>query len=669
MSVATQRTKRRQHREETRARSSTPPRRSCASSSFRELSVDALMSRTGHTRTVFYRHFDDIPSLVLALIAGGRRRARRGRASSGRRPSASAPRRRASGSALFVDFYVRNGPLVHAVAEAAHHDDAVEQAYDAMVEGFIAITDAGDRGARRARRAGAARRARDRARAGADAQRLPRRLARPRARHRPGARARNGLRRSGPGRCSRTALSAIGSGDRLAGTPGSGPGRGRPRTAGRGGTPRARRPAGARRSAPASGSRSPRCATRSGRRWSSCATPARSSCCATRSGAGRSTDPVTAWVERIDPLTLEPLARSPDLASGPFWPGGMAAHANGSLHRRHRQPLPPPLRRTSSCSPTRGCPAPRPVQLVRRPRRRHARDEGLRPRPARAGAARPARPGHARAPLRRRRRSARPRSRGCRPTATTSTWSAPRTRHAAALGRRSARARRGLGRRRTSCPGSSYGWDPVIAGGQLWFLDNGAHDFVTTMRGAGVAPGPVHLHPHVARRRRRSRARRGLRRCRAARSPTRRSTTPSAGSPSPTTRPTASSRRSASTSGLTPLWRRELSHAAHMILYAETGELVLHDFHGPAFAAHPRRPGARCAASTAMMRHAALRRLATRASRDEVVVRRHRDRRRARPRAGARRLMQSVVFPAPGFDRDLYWVTITTLARLVVRPA
>ena len=42
-------------------------------------------------------------------------------------------------------------------------------------------------------------------------------------------------------------------------------------------------------------------------------------------------------------------------------------------------------------------------------------------------------------------------------------------------------------------PGGSYGWDPVIAGGHLWFLDNGDHDFVTTMRGAGVAPGPVHL--------------------------------------------------------------------------------------------------------------------------------------------------------------------------------
>ena len=38
------------------------------------------------------------------------------------------------------------------------------------------------------------------------------------------------------------------------------------------------------------------------------------------------------WVEKIDPLTLEPLAQSEELAGGPMWPGGMAAHANGSLY-------------------------------------------------------------------------------------------------------------------------------------------------------------------------------------------------------------------------------------------------------------------------------------------------------------------------------------------------
>ena len=41
---------------------------------------------------------------------------------------------------------------------------------------------------------------------------------------------------------------------------------------------------------------------------------------------------VTCTVERIDPDTLEPVADSGPLAGGPMWPGGLAAHANGSLY-------------------------------------------------------------------------------------------------------------------------------------------------------------------------------------------------------------------------------------------------------------------------------------------------------------------------------------------------
>ncbi|MGH2684901.1 MAG: hypothetical protein ACRDJP_05470, partial [Actinomycetota bacterium] len=43
-------------------------------------------------------------------------------------------------------------------------------------------------------------------------------------------------------------------------------------------------------------------------------------------------DGAVSFVERIDPRTLEPVLRSPDLAGGPVWPGGLAAHGNGSLH-------------------------------------------------------------------------------------------------------------------------------------------------------------------------------------------------------------------------------------------------------------------------------------------------------------------------------------------------
>jgi hypothetical protein len=40
----------------------------------------------------------------------------------------------------------------------------------------------------------------------------------------------------------------------------------------------------------------------------------------------------TCFVEQIDPVTLEPLRRSPDLLGGPVWPGGLAAHEDGCLY-------------------------------------------------------------------------------------------------------------------------------------------------------------------------------------------------------------------------------------------------------------------------------------------------------------------------------------------------
>lgn len=40
----------------------------------------------------------------------------------------------------------------------------------------------------------------------------------------------------------------------------------------------------------------------------------------------------TGWVERIHPESLGTIHRSPALSAGPYWPGGIAAHANGSLY-------------------------------------------------------------------------------------------------------------------------------------------------------------------------------------------------------------------------------------------------------------------------------------------------------------------------------------------------
>ena len=42
--------------------------------------------------------------------------------------------------------------------------------------------------------------------------------------------------------------------------------------------------------------------------------------------------PTTACVELIDPLTLKTVHRSPRLNGGPMWPGGMAIHRNGDIY-------------------------------------------------------------------------------------------------------------------------------------------------------------------------------------------------------------------------------------------------------------------------------------------------------------------------------------------------
>jgi AcrR family transcriptional regulator len=139
MTVATQRTRRRQQREETRRQILEAAQAFLREHRFRDLSVGALMERTGHTRSVFYRHFDDIPALLLTLIAeiGGELVAVGEQWAQTERVGPEEARERL---ALFVDFYVRNGPIVHAVADAAHHDETVEAAQDAMIERFVAIT-------------------------------------------------------------------------------------------------------------------------------------------------------------------------------------------------------------------------------------------------------------------------------------------------------------------------------------------------------------------------------------------------------------------------------------------------------------------------------------------------------------------------------------------------
>jgi hypothetical protein len=373
-------------------------------------------------------------------------------------------------------------------------------------------------------------------------------------------------------------------------------------------------------------------------------------------------DPSSCWVERIDPETLRELGRSPTLPGGPLWPGGMLAHANGSLHvvhGRHCHRLSPELEVLVS----HRLPQPRPynslVTLADGTLAMKDLDETLRER-ARVTLLDP--------------ETLEPRTSEVRlPEASIARLSADEDMlyvvGASAVWRycwdgehlrrdqhwQVAYNRSSLG----------YGWDPVLAGGQLWFLDNGAHDYTTTMLGAGRADGPVHL------------IRVSLD------DASDKESVEVSGMPRGTvTNPPLydEHRRIAvgydSGNGvvqafhfgedgrLRPLWRRELNHAAHMILYPDTGEVVLGDYHGPRVARSAlfrglARRSSRPAGITRVRRA-----LAQTSGDDVVVVDVETGEERARARVPS--MFQSVLFPSAGFGRDLYWCTFSTIARLEV---
>jgi hypothetical protein len=147
-------------------------------------------------------------------------------------------------------------------------------------------------------------------------------------------------------------------------------------------------------------------------------------------------------------------------------------------------------------------------------------------------------------------------------------------------------------------PEHSFGWDPVIAGGHVWFLDNGAHDYATTMRGAARSPGPVRLI------------------------------------------------------------RVAVADPADTEIVEVTGRAIARTRIARTLANRSSRPA----------RSPAIRRALTRQSADEViVVDIETGVERARTRVPT--MFQSVLSPAPGFGRDLYWCTFSTLARLEVTAA
>jgi AcrR family transcriptional regulator len=140
VSTPAQRTRQRRQREDTRREILAAADRFLRERPYRELTIEVVMAQTDLTRTAFYRHFDDVTDLVLALLGELGTElgavAERWGASAG----SGSPAPAHEGLSEIVDFFVRHGPLVRAVAEAAVTDEQIERGYRASLEALIEIT-------------------------------------------------------------------------------------------------------------------------------------------------------------------------------------------------------------------------------------------------------------------------------------------------------------------------------------------------------------------------------------------------------------------------------------------------------------------------------------------------------------------------------------------------
>jgi hypothetical protein len=358
-------------------------------------------------------------------------------------------------------------------------------------------------------------------------------------------------------------------------------------------------------------------------------------------------DQSTAWVERIDPHTLQPIARSPDLPGGRPWPGGLAAHANGSLYVTfgrwcHR------LAPDCSVLAARQLPRQRPYNsLLILPgghlvMKDFAGGSGVHALPpgVRGSELVVLEPGGldivARLEL---------------PEGSIARLSAALDASGVsifAVGERSlfrvvwdpATATLALDEGFTSRyleqAGQSFGWDAVIAGGSAWFLDNGegTTGFGPSLRGKGVSNAPLHLVrvPLIGERRAEFTEICGLPHGIVANPPCVDPGRKVVAGFDSGNGVIAAFRYGAPGTPLEPLWRHQQNQAGHMLLYPETGDLVSFDYD------HARGT-------------------------EQVVVRDiESGHERARVAIGSP--LQCVVFPACGFEGDLYVATFSTIARV-----
>jgi hypothetical protein len=343
--------------------------------------------------------------------------------------------------------------------------------------------------------------------------------------------------------------------------------------------------------------------------------------------------PTTARVELIDPQTLRTRRRSPRLAGGPMWPGGMAVHRNGSLYvvygrHAHR------LSRECELRASLALPVAEPYNsfvildnglivaknLSATTNARLAVIDPVSLTLVGAGTECPE-PSIARLSA----------------TGNTVYVVGVRSIFRCHWSDAAQRLVRDPDWRfdYIGASGQTYGWDAVLDGQHAWFMDNGKHRYFRTMIGAGVSRTPSRLlrvsmtdardhqvlpicgidggsitNPPLVDRQRRIVVGYDSANCHV-----------------------QAWHFDADARALAPLWHKApFGCASHMILYPDTGELVLNDY----------RNGGE----------------------DVVVLAIESGREIARVRVGG--FQQGVVFPSAGWGREFYWSTMGRLARVFV---
>ena len=382
---------------------------------------------------------------------------------------------------------------------------------------------------------------------------------------------------------------------------------------------------------------------------------------------GPQTTPVEAWVERLDPETLEVTASTPHLPGGPFWPGGIAAHANGDLHMvfgrwawrlspdlevlaSHRLPVGRPHNSFVILDGgelvTKDCDAPAGLEpstfSVLDPETLLPVAEPLRlPEPS---IARLSGDGESVIAI-----------------GTTTVFRLRLDREAGRLVIDEA-WQPSYG----PSPERGYGWDPVITDEHVFWMDNGRNRVDTTMLDSGEESDPVRLWwarlDDAAKTR--SVEISGI--------PYGTESNPPAWDPVNRIVVAYDSGNAVMQAWkmdgdeLESIWRLDgLAHGGHLILYPDTRELVVGDWGGSELMrGRLVRPIMRKIAPMLGL-SAAARRAAVAGGGDNLVVL-DLDSGEEKARVEVPSSVQAFLFPAPGFGRDIYYQSLSTIARIAV---